>query len=201
MMSGYGLETTSGSVTVKRWCGRHRRKRRSGVQLGHDEHWQLGSDHRRNWRGDRGQGRHGVDRCGQRQQRRGGNVYVKGGQTTADNKDGGFVAIVAGTGGQTSAGRTVPVVRRARRHIRSQGEQAVLPHRRALQVASGVRWRKRCCTTGAAEQRELVRKGAVVGRLQHAGVPGHSRAARLACARQLRRVGRHDRYVRRIHSV
>ena len=38
-----------------------------------------------------------------------GNVYVKGGQTTAGNKDGGHVATVAGTGGQTSAGAHVAI--------------------------------------------------------------------------------------------
>ena len=33
----------------------------------------------------------------------GGNVYVKAGQTWADNKDGGHVALIGGTGGQASA--------------------------------------------------------------------------------------------------
>ena len=136
VMSGYGLETTSGSVTVKTLNAGD-----TGVSgalafssgttsIGNSGLISVGTGAATAGKAGMvsiavGSGNSGV----------GGNVYVKGGQTTADNKDGGHVAIVAGTGGQTSAGahgaRSAP----GPTYARSQGEQAVLPHRRALQVA------------------------------------------------------------------
>ncbi|MEC7001164.1 MAG: hypothetical protein VXX04_04920, partial [Actinomycetota bacterium] len=109
VMSGYGLETTSGSVTVKTLNAGD-----SGVSgalafssgttsSGNSGLVTIGTGAATSGKGGMisvavGSGSSGV----------GGNVYVKAGQTFAHNKDGGHVAVVAGTGGQSSAGTHGP---------------------------------------------------------------------------------------------
>ena len=104
MMSGYGLDTTSGAVVVK------------STNAGHS-----------GWSGDLsfssgtsssgnsgllaiGTGASTVGKAGSvsvgvgsGNSGIGGNMYMKAGQTWASNKDGGHVAVMGGTGGQTSA--------------------------------------------------------------------------------------------------
>ena len=105
VMGGYGVSTTSGSVTVKTLNAGH-----SGVSgalafssgttsSGNSGLITLGT-------GAATSGKGGMIsvKVGSGDTQIGGNAYMVAGQTTANNKDGGHVAIVGGTGGQASAG-------------------------------------------------------------------------------------------------